>query len=382
MREVLTEFLQEVRAAGVPSSLAESIDALRAAAAVGVERESLREALAGAVVKDEADREAFDEMFERFFTAGEPGRRRSHKARAGGESGEGRSRQGRAGSKRASDVHTENEHLGQPPRRGDRAFQREAAPRERGEPKRRAELQRRVRRRALLRKPFREMDSADAEELAALAAELAHRFRTRLARRFRRGRRGRLDFRRTLRRSIAHGGTPFHLELRRRRPSRPDLVALCDVSGSVRHAAELFAALLAPCRQFFRRVRLVVYVDHPVEASIENGRLVPHRPIDLHAFSDLGRVLLEVEDAWGTSLTRNTVLLVLGDARNNRRPARADALGRLRARVRALWWLVPEPRLRWATGDSAIEAYRAYCDERLECASPAGLLAALDRLAR
>ena len=382
MREVLKDFLQEVRAAGVPISLAESIDALRAAAAVGVEREALREALAAAVVKEEVDREAFDDVFERFFAAPVPGRRRRPSARMGDEGGEGRTGHRHAGAQRASQARAEDERPGQALRRGDRASRREAAPRERGEPRGTAEVQRRVRRRVLLRKPFREIDPAEAEELVALAAELAFRFRTRLARRFRRGRRGRLDFRRTLRRSIAHGGTPFHLELRRRRPSRPDLVALCDVSGSVRHAAELFAALLNPCRQFFRRVRLIVYVDHPVEASVENGRLVPHEAIDLHAFSDLGRVLLEVEDRLGTALTRNTVLLVLGDARNNRLPARADALGRLRARVRALWWLVPEPRLRWATGDSAIEAYRAYCDELLECASGAELLAALDRLAR
>jgi uncharacterized protein len=377
MREVLTEFLQEVRAAGVPISLAESIDALRAAAAVGVERDALRDALGAAVVKDEVDREVFDEVFERFFAAGVRERRPRREARPGGEGGGGRAERGEAGRERAEKPRSDTAE-----RRGDGATPSEAEKRDRRNSARGIEVRRRLRRRALLRKPFREMDPAEAEELVALAAELARRFRTRLARRFRRGRHGRLDFRRTLRRSIAHGGTPFHLELRRRRPSRPDLVALCDVSGSVRHAAELFAALLAPCRQFFRRVRLIVYVDHPVEASIENGRLVPHQPIDFHAFSDLGRVLLEVDDALGTALTRNTVLLVLGDARNNRRPARADALGRLRARVRALWWLVPEPRVRWATGDSAIEAYRAYCDELLECASSAELLAALDRLVR
>lgn len=378
MREVLTEFLQEVRAVGVSISLAESIDALRAAAAVGVERESLREALAAAVVKEEADREAFDEVFERFFAAEEPGRKPRRNAHAGGEGGRGRAGRTQAGMERATKPHAGDD------RRGHRAEPRDAAPHEpeRKESARGPDVRRRQRRRALLRKPFRELDPAEAEELVALAADLARRFRARLARRFRRSRRGRLDFRRTLRRSIAHGGAAFHLELRRRRPSRPDLVALCDLSGSVRHAAELFAALLMPCREFFRRVRLLVYVDAPVEASVEGGRLVPHAPIDFHAFSDLGRVLVEVEDVWASALTRNTVLVVLGDARNNRRPARADALARLRARARALWWMVPEPRVRWGTGDSAIESYRPHCDVVLECSSGAELLAALDRLAR
>jgi len=382
MRETLIEFLQEARAAGVPISLAESIDALRAAVAVGVEREPLREALASAVVKDEADREAFDEVFDRFFAAGEALRRRRPRTRAGGEAGEGRPGAGGSGTAPGPPTRAGDEPTGRSLTGGVRFGSPRSGPRERAEPRRAAEVRGRLRRRALLRKPFREMDPAEAEELVALATELARRFRTRLARRFRRGRRGRLDFRRTLRRSIAHGGTPFHVELRRRRPSRPDLVALCDVSGSVRHAAELFVALLGPCQQFFLRVRLIVYVDRPVEASVEGGRLVPHEPIDLHALSDLGRVLLEVEERVDTTLTRNTVLLVLGDARNNRRPARADVLARLRTRARALWWLVPEPRARWGSGDSAIEAYRPYCDELLECASGTALLAALDRLAR
>jgi len=81
-------------------------------------------------------------------------------------------------------------------------------------------------------------------------------------------------------------------------------------------------------------------------------------------------------------LTHSTLLLVLGDARNNRRPARADVLGRLRARVRSLWWLVPEPRARWGTGDSALESYWPWCDQVLECSSGAELYAALDRLSR
>ncbi|MBI2962264.1 MAG: VWA domain-containing protein [Deltaproteobacteria bacterium] len=375
MREALTDFLQEVRAAGVPISLAEAIDALRAATTVGVEREPLREALAAAVVKDEADRDAFDEVFERFFAPGERRRPKRAARRAGIEAGSGRGRPGE-GIAEAGSRFADRERRRAP------SFERDGERRSVQSARGAAEVLRRRRRRELLRKVFRDLDAAEAEEMVALAAELARRFRARLTRRLRRSRRGRLDFRRTLRRSIAHGGAAFHLALRRRRPARPDLVALCDASGSVRHAAELFAALLAPCREYFRRMRLLLYVDAPVEASVENGRLVPHGPIDVHAFSDLGRVLVEVEEVWASALTRNTVLVVLGDARNNRRPARADVLGRLRARVRALWWLVPEPRARWGTGDSAIESYRPHCDAVLECASGAELLAALDRLAR
>ena len=369
MREALTELVQEVRAAGVPVSIAESIDALRAASVAGVEREPLREALAATLVKDEADRAMFDEVFDRFFGSADAAKQKRKDARSSGEGvSPGSGGEGARGKVRRPQPEPREE-----PGRRPASTQKKEAPS--------AEVQRRQRRRAALRRPFREMDPRDAEELVELASELSRRFRARFARRRRSGRRGRLDFRRTIRRSIARGGVPLDLVMRRRRPGCPDLVALCDVSGSVRHASEFFAALIAPVEDFFRRVRLFVFVDRAVEASVEAGRLVPHEPIDFHAFSDYGRMLVDLERRSSQAFDRSTVVVVLGDARTNRRPPRADVLSRLASRSRTVWWLVPESPAEWGKGDSAIAAYRPFCDELLACANGAELLAALARLA-
>jgi len=369
MREALTELVQQVRSAGVPVSIAESIDALRAAALAGIEREPLREALAAALVKDEVDRPTFDDVFDRFFATGERAKRKRLAKRAPREEGRG----GGGGEGTGASLRPRSEPSKERGNRPAPVAKKEAAS---------AEIRRRQQRRALLARPFREMEPREAEELVLLAAELGRRFRARLARRRRAGRRGRLDFRRTLRRSIARGGVPVDLVMRRLRPGRPDLVALCDLSGSVRHAAEFFAALLAPVHDYFRRVRFFVFVDRAVEASFEDGRLVPHEPIDLHAFSDYGRMLVDLEARWVHAFTRSSVVVVLGDARNNRRPPRADALARLHGKARALWWLVPESTAHWGRGDSAIASYRSSCDEVLACANGAELVAALDRLSR
>jgi uncharacterized protein with von Willebrand factor type A (vWA) domain len=368
VQRALTEFVQETRRAGLRVSVAEAMDALRAAAVAGVERERLREALAAAIVKDEADRELFDEVFERFFGGGDANGATRRRAPASAGLGTGR---GASGGGTAREPPPEKRDA-----KGRRPVPARPDDRERPSPA----LERRRRRRALLARPFRDMDPIEAEELAALAEELARRFRGRLRRRLRRARRGRLDFRRTLRRSVAHGGAAFELELRRRRPGRIDVVALCDVSGSVRHASELFAAMLAPCATLLRSLRLLAFVDRAVPAALVDGRLVPEGDLDLHAFSDLGRALVLLERSDAPPLGRNTVLVVLGDARNNRKPPRADVLGRFRARARAVWWLNPEARDRWGTGDSAIESYRPHVDALLECATPAALIEALDRL--
>src|SRR5262249_17136769 len=235
-----------------------------------------------------------------------------------------------------------------------------------------------ARRQALLEKPFKEFDARDVESTKELVKELARRLRGRLSRRYKRGRQGRLDFRRTFRSSVTHGGAPIELFWRYRRPGKLDLVVLCDLSGSVVLVSDFLLALIAPAAEYFRRVRTFAYVDRLCEVSFENGYVVPHETLDLYARSDFGKVL---QDFWQQDgeqfLTRNTLVLILGDARNNRRPPRQDLLARLRERVKKLVWLNPDPRERWNSGDSVIGLYTPVCDLVLACGNMRELFLAL-----
>src|SRR5580704_8475901 len=69
LRDQLVNFVASLRDAGVRISVAEAIDAMNAIAAVGLERARMHEALAAALIKDEADRSTFDQAFDRFFAA-------------------------------------------------------------------------------------------------------------------------------------------------------------------------------------------------------------------------------------------------------------------------------------------------------------------------
>jgi hypothetical protein len=234
-----------------------------------------------------------------------------------------------------------------------------------------------ARRQALLARPFRELTAADLEEARPLVRELGRRLRTRLARRARRARRGRLDFRRTIRAATSSGGVPVRPRYRARRPVRPDLIALCDLSGSVAAASELLLGLLAPAADWFRRVHLFGYVDGLCPVSIEKGHVAPGGPLDLYARSDFGRVLSQLWQKERAALTRSTLVLVVGDARNNRLPPRVDLLREVRERVQRLVWLVPEARARWDTGDSVIGRYAPVCDAVFECVDLGALLGAV-----
>jgi uncharacterized protein with von Willebrand factor type A (vWA) domain len=383
MRTIVLNFINELRHAGLRISLSESMDAMHAVAALGVEQALLREALAASLVKEEADRPTFDDIFMRFFAG--PGRKRKGKLDSQPSDGEGQ---------------RTKEHGAQPQAREHPPEQRQTAERPSPQPQQPQPLQKQQQagaerkdrdekaaqaahedeqqqhqtklrqQQALLEKPFREFDARDVEASQALVEELARRLRGRLNRRYKRGRRGRLDFRRTLRASVTHGGAPIELFWRHRRPGKPDLLALCDLSGSVAVVSDFLLALIAPASSYFRRVRTFAYVDRLCEVSFENGYVVPHETLDLYARSDFGKVLQQFwKDEGERLLTRNTIVLILGDARNNRRPPRPDLLARIRERVKTLIWLNPEAQARWNTGDSVMGLYTPACDAVLSCST-------------
>ena len=373
MRDRILAFVGGLRDRDIDISIAETLDAVRAVAAAGVEREVLREALAATLLKDESERSTFDAVFDETFPllgAGTPSRRRRRGKEPAAGQGAGNG-EGRRTGRRPGDEAAEGPV---PTRRQEGATLAAAAPAQTRAQGRSA------RRRALLSRPIRDFTSRDVTEARDLVRELGERLRGRLARRQRRARRGQLDFRRTIRAATQSGGVALRPRFRARRPGRPDLVALCDLSGSVAAASELLLGLVAPAAAYFRRVDLFAYVDRLCPVSIEDGHVAPADRLDLHARSDFGRVLDDLVRGHAHVLGRGTLLLVLGDARNNRRPPRADLLRVVRERVQRIVWLVPEAQARWDTGDSVLRLYAPHCEVVLECTDLAALVRAVRRV--
>ena len=287
------------------------------------------------MVKDEEDRYTFDTAFNRFFA----GSHRRVRKKPYPHSGEGI---GPRPTQTAQSEHTQPQQSEKKPLSPPSTQPQAAATKEKKEARTpllqpaadtgqnpeedeiyQQEKARLAKRKALLHKSLSLFDSRDVEEARDLVDDVAHRFRGHLSRRYRRTKHGRLDFRRTIRASISHGGAPVHLLMKGRRPGKPDLLAWCDLSGSVSTVSDFLLALLAPARDYFRHVHTFAYVDRLCEVSFERGYVVPHDELDLYARSDFGRVLQHFwQDEGGRLLTRNTIVLILGDARNNRRPPR------------------------------------------------------------
>ncbi len=223
---------------------------------------------------------------------------------------------------------------------------------------------------------------ADVDFLRAGPGELAAMRRTvrplarRLAAAARRRRRqhssGRLNVRRTLRRAVADGGVPLNPAWLQRRRCRPQLIVLCDVSGSVAEFAKFTLSLLHALHAELPRLRSFVFADGLAEVTdlvqgspgVIDTRLLLSRPgvVRRDGHSDYGAVLRQFHDACLGSLSRDCVLIICGDARGNYRAPRTDVLHALHQRVRRVHWLNPEPRAQWDTTDSTIGQYSGECD--------------------
>ncbi|GAB2886603.1 hypothetical protein GCM10027074_63800 [Streptomyces deserti] len=113
-------------------------------------------------------------------------------------------------------------------------------------------------------------------ELRRTVQPLARKLATRLAARRRRAARGAIDLRRTLRGSLSTGGVPMRPVLRRRRPARPELVLLCDVSGSVSGFSDFTMLLVQALHDQFSKVRVFAFVNRIDEVT----RLLVHGAAD------------------------------------------------------------------------------------------------------
>jgi hypothetical protein len=103
--------------------------------------------------------------------------------------------------------------------------------------------------------------------------------------------------------------------------------------------------------------------------------------LDLYARSDFGRVLGELWARRAGLLTRATIVVIMGDGRNNRLPARADLVREIARSCRGVVWLNPEDPARWGTGDSAIKQYAREVNALVPSRNLRELQAALVRVA-
>jgi uncharacterized protein len=235
-----------------------------------------------------------------------------------------------------------------------------------------------------LRKPLPEdvdFMHASREELTALRKALqplTRKLAVRLARKRRHGRKGPLDFRNTVRHSLSYGGVPAEPKFRFPRPAKPEIIVLADISGSVAAFARFTLHLVYAISGQFSKVRSWVFIDGIDEVTsyfegVEDIAQAVHRVnteadvIWVDGHSDYGHAFEAFWKDHARDITPKTTVLLLGDARNNYHSSNSWVIAEMRKKARHVYWLNPEPKSYWDTGDSIVGEYGTHLDGVWEC---------------
>lgn len=213
----------------------------------------------------------------------------------------------------------------------------------------------------------------ELDEIGERISPLARKLASRLAARRRHGRKGRLDVRRTIRRSLAHGGALVDPRWKPKRITKPELVLLCDVSGSMATFARFTMQLTYAIGHQFSAVRAFAFIDGLDEVTEYFGPGTDFHDAMARMASEASLVRRDGHSDYGSALalfaaehleavTPRSTVIVTGDARNNYRESGAPVLRDIARRGRSLQWLNPEAARYWDTGDSIMSTYRPLCD--------------------
>ena len=435
MQQALEGFLRALRANEVRVSPAEAIDAHRAAAHIGFEdRETLRDSLCVTLAKSADEVARFDACFDAFFArSAAPARRQTETSATPSEApsdapelaaqlladDEGAietAMEASAARVGASEIRLASQRSLMTRRLLDdmglrdveamiQALRASGAPRDEALAERlaqrRAELfaqaqgyverqvqlftpesGRRMREAILARQKLTDIDPEEMRAMENLVRRMARRLATKYARRRHRAHKGRLDVRRTLRKSMGYGGVPFDIVWKSEKVEKPKIIVLCDVSRSVASAAQFLLLFLYSLNEVVEKLDAYAFSDIAVSVNdLLNDETVDDAIsliLDRVGFrpTDYGRSLAVFFEAQCAKLDRRTTVIVLGDGRSNYAEPRLDLMRSIAERARSVIWLNPEPETYWNQGDSKALDYARFCT----VAKPCNSLAELERI--
>jgi uncharacterized protein with von Willebrand factor type A (vWA) domain len=249
-----------------------------------------------------------------------------------------------------------------------------------------------------LRKPlpedveFMHASRDEMQNLKKALQPLTRKLAARLTRKRRHGRKGALDFRNTVRHSLSYGGVPAEPKFKYPRPAKPELMVVADISGSVAAFARFTLMLVYALQGQFSKVRSFVFIDgidevtdyFKGEEDITNAIHRVNTEADVvwvDGHSDYGHAFEVFWEKYGKDISPKTTVLLLGDARNNYHASQAWVVKEMSHKARHVYWLNPEPRSYWNTGDSIVGDYGTHTDGVYECRNLRQLEAFVEKLA-
>ena len=170
---------------------------------------------------------------------------------------------------------------------------------------------------------------------------------------------------------MSRGGVPVEIVLDKKKRMRPQLMVLCDVSDSVRHASRFMLLFVYSLQELFSKVRSFIFVselgevtnlfkDNDVNDAFEQTYM--GGVINVFTHSNFGNAFSHFYERFFPSVNSRTSVIIICDGRNNYNDPKDWVLGEIKRKAKKLIWLNPESKGSWGFGDSEMDKYSPHCN--------------------
>ena len=197
----------------------------------------------------------------------------------------------------------------------------------------------------------------DLPQAAALIRRMTRQLVARLSRRYRSShKRLKLDLRATIRGSIQYGGMPFRLRFKSKRLRKPELLLLCDVSGSMIRYAVFVLQFIYGINAAVHRIKSFIFSDDLEQVSPyfrekrdfgETMAMLVQESSQWGGGTNLSVALKKLMSRYEEEFHRNSIVIIVSDTRTIRMQEGVWQLKKLKEKVREIIWLNTLPARDW-----------------------------------
>ena len=223
-----------------------------------------------------------------------------------------------------------------------------------------------------LYKPFAGLTPQEKDIIRDYITDNARKFRTKITRNIRTGQHRKIDMATTCKKACGTDGIPLRLEYVKPHRQKAKLTLLLDISGSCRQASEMMISFMHEMRGVFPGgCDTYVFVDSLYDVSemfaesedaADSVKAVLKAVPTKGVYSDYYRPLKSFRENYMHRLTKDSIVIFIGDARNNGNSPGAEYIKEISGRARSVYWMNTEQRAEWDTGDSVMGLYAPYMD--------------------
>ncbi|MCH8907188.1 MAG: VWA domain-containing protein [Candidatus Heimdallarchaeota archaeon] len=179
-----------------------------------------------------------------------------------------------------------------------------------------------------------------------------------------------INLRQTIRANIQRGGVMLELRKQKKRPKKPRLLILTDISPSTIHATRLFLSIIWNAKWVYSDIRYFEFIGSTIDVtkvyrraySVNDGIQASleawDKTIAGKENSDYYLAFLNFTKMTKNKLSKRDTIIILGDMRDwlgpwqRGTPLSAGVMGKLRKQVKKMIVLNPEPQNIWDSSDS------------------------------